>query len=43
MILMKRPRNKSERDPRKRVSHEAFVNQSWRYCAAASTPPLGYI
>jgi ribosomal protein S27E len=29
------------REPRERVSHEAFVNQSWRYRAAASTPPLG--
>jgi hypothetical protein len=28
------------REPRERVSHEAFVNQSWRYRAAASTPPL---
>jgi|GEM_PF-738824 len=28
------------REPQKRVSHEAFVNQSWRYRAAASTPPL---
>jgi hypothetical protein len=25
------------REPRERVSHEAFVNQSWRYRAAAST------
>jgi hypothetical protein len=28
------------REPRKRVSHEAFANQSWRYRAAASTQPL---
>jgi hypothetical protein len=28
------------REPRGRVSHEAFVNQSWRYRAAASTQPL---
>jgi hypothetical protein len=25
------------REPRERVSHEAFVNQSWRSRAAAST------
>jgi hypothetical protein len=29
------------REPRERVSHEAFVNHSWRYRAAASTPSLG--
>ena len=29
------------REPRERVSQEAFVNQSWRYRAAASTLPLG--
>ena len=28
------------REPRERVSHEAFVNQGWRHRAAASTLTL---